>query len=114
MSAPNLEELEKLSVKQLKERLKELGQPTSGKKYDLIQRCHGVLTSRTSSDSNQSRSAEEQFLDVSAPNKSKNVDIPYEKILKEAPEELHWKKDLRDLPAFDFVQLYDYLIKHVF
>ena len=106
-----IEEFEKLSVNKLKERLKELGQPTSGKIWDLIERCRGVLTTASTRENvAKSKSAEEQFLELSAPNKSKNVDITYEKTLKDAPEELLWKKDLRGLPAFDFVRLYDYLV----
>lgn len=111
MSTLNIEELQKKTVHELKEQLKKIGQPTSGKKSDLVERCYGVLTSESfGSSSSQNRTAEEQFLHVSAPNRNKNVDITYEKVLKDAPEELLWQKDLRDLPAFDFVRLYDYLV----
>lgn len=107
MSTLNIEELQKKTVHELKEQLKKIGQPTSGKKSDLVERCYGVLTSESfGSSSSQNRTAEEQFLHVSAPNRNKNVDITYEKVLKE----MLWQKDLRDLPAFDFVRLYDYLV----
>ena len=72
------------------------------KTEDLVLRCF-VLVERSKAgpliDTNND----------SVPFTSYKADVTYEVIIREA-NNCVWSKDLRELPAFTFVQLYDYLV----
>jgi hypothetical protein len=67
----------------------------SGKKEDLVLRCHVIVERR------KQRNCLEAASDSP---------LIYPVILKEATG-CKWKKDLRGLPRFTFVKLYDYLVR---
>lgn len=94
----SLEELSKLKVKDLKDILREYGEPTTGKKADLILRCQVV----------QNRGKVQQTSKVTLIRSEKEI-VTYKTILKDV-EKLEWSADLRKLPLFHLVQLYDYLV----
>ena len=97
------EDLRKLKVEQLKAILKKSGEPTSGRKEDLVLRCF-VLVERSKG------GPLNDITNDSVPSTTNSSDISYEVIIREA-NNCVWRKDLRELPAFTFVQLYDYLVK---
>ena len=106
----NRQELQKKTLYELKEILKQSGQKVSGKKSDLVERICGVLASSTCDTPSTSKTAEAQFLELSAPHKSKDNDLSYDTLIRDVKGNNLWQKDLRNLPAFDFVRLYDYLV----
>ena len=76
---------------------------TSGKKEDLVLHCF-VLVKRSKAgpliDTNND----------SVPSTSYTAGVTYEIIIREG-NNCVWSKDVRELPAFTFVQLYDYLVR---
>lgn len=112
INTPNFtpENLQKKTIYELKEILRQSGQKISGKKTDLIARICGLLVTNTSDTRSITKTAEAQFLDLSAPNINKNHDLSYDDIVKDVKNNNSWQKDFRNLPSFDFVRLYDYLV----
>lgn len=82
--------------------MRNFGEPSRGKKDDLVLRCF-VLVERSKAgpltDTNNDPLPSTSYTAVT-----------YEVIIREA-NNCVWSKDLRELPAFTFVQLYDYLVK---
>ena len=99
----SINDLRKLKVHDLKAILKHSGEPTGGKKEDLVLRCY-VLVERSKANSTVEATADAR------PEPLQSTDTTYEVVIKEATGCV-WKKDLRELPSFTFVQLYDYLVK---
>lgn len=104
----SIEDLRKLKVNELKTILKSFGEPSGGKKEDLVLRCF-VLVERAKGDSNTSSSGNSERNVTNDPPLPNTTDLTYEVIIREA-NGLIWKKDLRELPSVSFVQLYDYLV----
>lgn len=99
----SMKKLRVLKVDQLKTILKEQNQPVGGRKEDLVLICH-VLAERQK---------ERTVTEVNCGNKeNESIDgeFTHESIIREASG-CHWKKDLRGLPLFTFVQLYGYLVQ---
>jgi len=106
----SLEDLRKLKVNELKNILRNFGEPVGGKKEDIVLRCY-VLTERRRTTTSQTTSTTTDATTTETTNETaKNFDITYEVLIKEANGCI-WNKDLRKLPSFTFVQLYDYLVK---
>lgn len=107
----SIKALEKLKVQGLKKLLSDAGQPTTGKKADLFLRCR-VLLERpcTSSSSNiQDGSLPEVVLSSTSSTKNVHEDLTYKRLEAETTS-CSWSLDLRKLPPFNFIQLYDYLV----
>lgn len=104
----SIEDLRKLKVNELKTILKSFGEPSGGKKEDLVLRCF-VLVERAKGDSNTCSSGNSERNVTNDPPLPNTTDLTYEVIIREA-NGLIWKKDLRELPSVSFVQLYDYLV----
>lgn len=101
-----LKELRKLKVKDLKKILSDAGQSTAGKKADLVLRCC-VLQGRESSASSQESNSFADCLTTST--KNDHPDVTYESLEAESTVR-SWTTDLRQLPPFNIIQLYDYLV----
>lgn len=103
-----LEELTKLKVVELKIILRENGQPTSGKKADLVLRCD-VIQKRKELQSISQSSTSGLSVSIQSTSSRNTGQITFNVLSKEA-ETCIWTTDLRKLPPFNFVQLYDYLV----
>ena len=103
----SLEAIKKLSVEELKNILHNRGQPVTGKKADLVLRCHALFQRQKTPNSGLPEQENVPLLPVTSSKKS--ADITYESLLAEAVDCV-WATDLRGLPPFNFVQLYDYLV----
>lgn len=102
------EELNKLKVVELKKILSDHGQPATGKKADLVLRCHVLFEKKKSSSTLSSQ--EDNIPMIAALCSRKNIgDTTYESLVAAAVA-CTWVTDLRGLPPFNFVQLYDYLV----
>lgn len=101
----SIDDLRSLKIVRLKEILREHKQPVSGKKEDLVLRCHVVVERKRSTPIEA-----EDSVEILKENQRPTNDFTYEVIIKEASD-CQWKKDLRELPLFTFVQLYDYLVQ---
>lgn len=121
----SIEEIKRKKVYELKKILSDHGQPITGKKADLVLRCHVLFERKKAAnnsqapqnnqdkhqDEDQDKNQEEPLSIVtSAINKrARNDDTTYERLATEAVTCV-WDTDLRGLPPFNFVQLYDYLV----
>ena len=105
----SLEVIKKLKVEELKKILRDRGQPVTGKKADLVLRCQ-VLFEREKTQSYAVSEQENVPLLVETASKKNASDITYESLVAETVDCVVWDTDLRGLPPFHFVQLYDYLV----
>jgi hypothetical protein len=105
----SLSNLNKLRVKDLKKILSENGQSMSGKKDDMVLRCHMVFERKKAAKETPQISVDEQPLVTAVSNRRQSEDVTYEKLVSVAAGCV-WEKDLRSLPSLNFVQLYDYLV----
>ena len=100
----SFEDINKLTTKDLKAILSHYNQSLSGKKADLIIRCCAILDEQLQ-ENRSKESPQGSLLDICTNQK----DLTYEKIIKETNSST-WTKDLRTLPEFHFIELYDYLV----
>lgn len=109
-AAPVSESLKKLKVEELKKILRDRGQPVTGKKADLVLRCQVLLErSKTPTQAAPEQENAPLLLVASGCSAKTAQDITYESLVAEAADCV-WETDLRGLPPFNFVQLYDYLV----
>ena len=104
----SLEAIKRLKVEELKKILRDRGQLVTGKKADLVLRCQ-VLFERLKTPSNVVPEQENVPLLLDTSSKKNTGDITYESLVAEAVDCV-WATDLRGLPPFNFVQLYDHLV----
>ena len=95
----SLESIKKLSVEELKNILRNRGQPVTGKKADLVLRCHALFQRQKTREKTPNNGLPEQenvpLLPVTSSKKS--ADITYESLLAEAVDCV-WATDLNQLP----------------
>lgn len=110
---PSLDDLQKHTVKELREILRRENQPSSGKKADLVLRCQAFFQRKTLNTDDKSeedvKKTKQPLINVISTTKS-NGEITYELLSQESRSECQWSKDLRKLPSFNLVQLYEYLV----
>ena len=107
----SLEAIKKLKVEDLKKILRDRGQPVTGKSADLVLRCH-VLFERLKTPTYglpEQDNVHVPLLPVTCTSGKKSAYIMYKSLMAEAVDCV-WATDLRGLPPFNFVQLYDYLV----
>lgn len=103
-----ISDFRKLKVEDLKRILRENGEPTTGKKADLVLRCE-VLAKRKELKDSQTEDSPVSSSTSQDINNSSVREITYKVIATES-ELCEWSTDLRHLPSLSFVQLYDYLV----
>lgn len=100
----SFEDVNKLKVKELKTILEHYDQSVSGKKNDLVLRCCAILGKIK----NEGKVLKDQENINNI--KANGGDVTVENILGGTVDG-EWTKDLRTIPEFDFVELYDYLVR---
>ena len=99
-----LEDLNSLKVAELRKYLRDNGQLTSGLKADLLLRCRFLIENPDSSSN-----VEPENTLVIASTSQNCLDVNVERLKRNAFG-CSWSTDLRKLPSFDFVKLFDYLV----
>lgn len=109
-TASSLDKLKGLKNEELRVILKRNGQPTSGKKCDLVLRCHMLFQKKRNENPEKIEVVEhEKPLINVVSNVKSNEGLTYDQLLCEGSQ-CQWSKDLRTLPPFNLVQLYEYLV----
>ena len=104
-----IEDFQKLTVKYLREILKVENQPCGGKKADLVLRCQAIYQRKVVCVEPDNVSKQEQPLISLISNTKSDHEITYEVLSRDqASRGCEWSKDLRNIPSFNLVQLYDY------
>ena len=104
----SLEDIQKLTAKNLRDILRNHAENTGGNKADLVLKCYALLTRHVLPALGNSQNVVENQSDSTSQNRRQQV-FTYSSVLQQISP-LGWNTDLRQLPAFSFIQLYEYLV----
>lgn len=93
-----LEDIQKLSVKDLRDILKSNSERAGGIKADLVLKVYALLMRNVTTPADNGQ----ESVEITG-------DFKYDEILRQISA-LGWSTDLRQLPELNFIQLYDYLV----
>lgn len=93
-----LEDIQKLSVKDLRDILKSNSERAGGIKADLVLKVYALLMRNVTTPADNAQ----ESVEITG-------DFKYDEILRQISA-LGWSTDLRQLPELNFIQLYDYLV----
>ena len=98
----SLDDLQKFSVKNLRDLLGNHPENTGGVKAVLVLKCYALLMRHVLPDSQNAENQNDQYT-------SYQKGLVYRSVLQRVSP-LGWSTDLRQLPELSFIQLYDYLV----